>query len=178
MAQPFQRAQRRGTAVPGSVIRQYRPVADPSLPQAVQDAFRQMPDQIYSLRQQHGPAVVQVQGNGNPITVTTDPLGAGLTLKLTRPGNWVIQAAIALTIAGDPSQIFTASLTCGGGRLGTVANWNSATDGQVMVHQSWNFTSRTGTELVVLLIQKDGGAGTSAVIPGNSTLVATWQGTE
>jgi hypothetical protein len=137
-----------------------------------------MPEQIYNLRQKFGPVVIHVNGTGNPIKVTVNPLGAGLTLRLTRPGNWVIAAAIALTIAGDPSQLFTASLTCGGGRLGTVATWNSASDGQVMMHQSWSFTSRSGDETVVLLIQKDGGAGTSAVIPANSTLVATWQGTE
>lgn len=162
----------------GNVIRQFRPITDPSLPQTVQDAFRQIPDQIYSLRQQHGPTNVYSQGTGKPVKVTTIPLGVGLSFKLTRPGNWIVNAAIALTIAGDPSQIFTIFLIVGGNQQELSAQWNSATDGQVMMHQQWQFVSKTGDETVVLLISKNGGAGTSSVDPKTSTLTAVYAGTQ
>ncbi len=161
-----------------NVVRQYRPITDPSLPQTVQDAFRQMPDQIYSLRQQHGPRNVYAQGSGDPIVVTTDPLGAGLTLKLTRPGIWVITASVALSIIGDSGQVFTLSLTVAGARQGLAAEWNSPGDTAVTMHQQWQFESKTGNETVVLQIQKDGGAGTSSVNPINSTLTAVYAGTQ
>lgn len=181
MPQPSDTAKARkqaAAATSGNVVRQYRPLTDPSLPQTVQDAFRQMPDQIYSLRQQFGPTNVYAQGNGNPVTVTTTPLGCGLTLKLTRPGNWIINAAVALTIAGDPTQTFTLLLSVGTKQQGLAAQWNSATDGQVMMHQQWQYVSQDGNETVVLLIQKDGGGGTSAVSPLSSTLTAVYAGTQ
>lgn len=176
--QPFNVKQKRQPQLPGSVARQYRPMTDPSLPQAVQDAFRQMPDQIYNLRQKLGPANISVAGVGNPITVTVLSLGAGLTLKLTRPGTWIIAAAVALSIVGDNGQIFTLSLSVAGGRQGLVGTWQSPGDAQVMMHQQWSFVSQNGDDTCVLLIQKDAGTGTSAVIPINSTLVATYAGTQ
>lgn len=177
MAQPFDVRTRRGTLKPGSVVRQYRPITDPSLPQTVQDAFRQLPDQIYSLRQQFGPNGIYVQGQGDPITVTTKPLGAGVTLKLTRPGIWIITASVALAIIGDPGQIFTLSLVVGGDRQGLTGQWNSPGDTAVMMHQQWQITSITGKETIVALIVKDGGGGTSAIDPSNSTLSAVYAGT-
>ena len=178
MPQPSDVRTKRGTVKPGSVVRQYRPITDPSLPQTVQDAFRQLPDQVYSLRQQFGPKNIYVQGQGNPIVVTTDPLGAGLTLRLTRPGVWVITASVALNIIADPSQLFTLSLSVGGDRQGLTAQWNSPVDTSVMLHQQWQFVSQNGNESVVLLIQKDGGAGTSAINPNTSALTAVYAGTQ
>jgi hypothetical protein len=162
----------------GGVVRQYRPQTDTSLPQVVQDAFRQMPDQIYNLRQEFGPRNIYVQGSGDPVTVTTDVLGIGLSFKLNRTGKWVINAAVALTIAADPSQVFTLFLAVGGKQQGLTAQWNSATDGQIMMHQQWMFNSQTGDDTVSLLISKDGGSGTSAVNPLSSTLTAVYAGTQ
>lgn len=162
----------------GGVIRQYRPVNDPSLPQTVQDAFRQMPDQIYSLRQQFGPKNVYVQGQGNPITITTSPLGAGLTMRLTRPGVWVITASVALSIVSDNGQLFTLSLVVDGARQGLTGQWNSPANTNVMMHQAWQYISKSGSESVVVLIEKDGGSGTSAVNQNISTLTALYAGTQ
>lgn len=175
IGQPFAIAQQRSQPT-GSVVRQYRAPEDPDIQQPVKDAFRQCFDLIYTGRQQYGPAALFAVGAGDPITVTPDPLGAGLTLNLTRPGTWIIQCSVALAIVADAGQIFTVSLVCGGVRLGAAATVQSAGDAIFSVSQHWQFVSINGNEVCRLLIQKDAGGGTSNVVQPNSTLVAMWQG--
>ena len=175
IGQPFAISQKRSQQS-GSLVRQYRAPEDPEIQQPVKDAFRQCFDLIYTGREQFGPASLFAVGAGDPITVTVDPLGAGLTLNLTRPGTWIIQCSVALSIVADNGQVFTVSLVCGGVRLGAAATVQSPGDAMFTVAQAWQFSSTNGKEVCRLLIQKDGGAGTSNVVQPNSTMVATWQG--
>jgi hypothetical protein len=179
MAQPSDIAKqlKQQKALPGVVDRQYRPATDPMLPQSVKEAFRQIPDQIYNLRQNFGPTNIAVTGTAPPVQVTDAPLSCALTLKLNRPGIWSIAAAVALAVVGDSGSIFTFSLSVAGGRQGLVSTAQLPGNGQIMVHQNWSYTSRNGNETCVLLVQKNTGSGTSNVVPTQSTLVATYAGT-
>ncbi len=108
--------------------------------------------------------------------VTKPASAIGVSVVLDRPGNWLLTAAVALTIVGDPAQIFTLTLAAGPTPQAVTAQWNSATDGQVMLHQTWQIPTVKGGLNCRLLIVKDGGAGTSSVDPINSTLSGLWMG--
>jgi hypothetical protein len=162
------------------IERNYRPPPTGNLVTDV--ALRQILDHIYDLRNSYGPTNVFGKGapNALPVTVpdgSTQPASAiGVSVTLDRPGNWLLTAAVALTIAGDPAQVFTLSLASGPTAQAIVAQWNSATDGQVMLHQTWQIPTVKGGLNCRLLIIKDGGAGTSSVDPINSTLTGMWMG--
>ena len=163
------------------VDRNYRP--PPTGNPVVDVAFRQILDHIYDQRNNYGPT--NVFGKGAPTAaVVTVPsaaaskpaTGIGVTVTLDRPGNWLLTAAVALTITGDHGQIFTVSLTAGGVAQAPFSQWSQGADGMVVIHQTWQYASVKGGTQVQLRIIKDGGAGTSAVNPVNSTLSALWQG--
>ncbi len=162
------------------IDRNYRP--SPTGNPVVDVALRQILDHVYNLRSSYGPANVFGKGapNALPVTVpdgSTRPASAiGVSVVLDRPGNWLLTAAVALTIAGDPSQIFTLTLAAGPTPQAVTAQWNSATDGQVMLHQTWQIPTVKGGLNCRLLIVKDGGGGTSSVDPTNSTLSGLWMG--
>jgi hypothetical protein len=163
-----------------AIDRNYRP--PPTGNHVTDVALRQILDHVYDLRNNYGPSNVFGQGppNANPVTVPAKPKpasGINVSVALDRPGNWLLTAAVTLHIIGDPGQIFTLTLSTGSVLpQPQTAQWNSATDGQVILHQTWQIPSVKGSLNCRLLIMKDGGAGTSFVDPVNSTLSGLWQG--
>lgn len=157
-------------------VYQFRPQPTGNLHQDI--ANRQIVDLIHNIRNSYGPAVLYGVAPKNTLTVVVPvtPTGFSVSVSLTRPGVWVLSASVALNIVGDPSQIFTLALRANQTVQALVAQVNMATDSQVTIHQAWQITAQGG-ENCSLLISKDGGAGTSNVNPLNSTLTATWQGT-
>ncbi len=158
--------------------RQYRP---PPTGNPVTDvALRQILDHVHDLRNNYGPTNLFAKGSGDPVTVpdgSAKPAsGINVQVVLNRPGNWLLTAAVALTITGDNGQIFTLTLAMGSTvQSSHNAQTSSGANAIIMLHQTWQVTSKGG-ENVRLLIVKDGGAGTSSVNPLNSTLSALWQG--
>lgn len=163
-----------------SVDRNYRP--KPTGNQETDVALRQILDHVYDIRNNYGPS--SVFGKGGPtaalVRVTAAPVPAtaiGVSVVLDRPGNWLLTAAVALHIIGDNGQVFTLTISTGAILpQPQTAQWKQGADGQVMLHQTWQIPSVKGGMTCRLLIQKDGGAGTSSVDPRNSTLSALWQG--
>lgn len=160
------------------IDRQYRPKPTGNAEQDV--ANRQIIDHIHDLRNNYGPVNLFSRGISAAVSVpdgsTKPATGIGVQVTLTRPGNWLLTAAVALTIVGDPSQIFTLTLAVGTTvQTSHNAQCSSATDGQLMLHQTWQVVAK-GSENCRLLIVKDGGGGTSSVNGLNSTLSALWQG--
>ena len=157
--------------------RQYRPKPTGNAEQDV--ANRQIIDHIHDIRNNYGPTSIFAKGSGAAVNVPAAPIpatGISTQVTLTRPGQWLLTAAVALSIVSDNAQIFTLTLAVGGTvQSSHVAQWSQSADGQVMLHQTWIVTS-SGKENCRLLIVKDGGAGTSSVNPLNSTLSALWQG--
>ena len=158
--------------------RQYRPKPTGNLEQ--DQANRQILDHIHDLRNNYGPVNLFAKGSGTSVTVpdgsTKPATGIGVQVTLTRPGNWLLTAAVALSIVSDNGQIFTLTLAVGSTvQSSHTAQTSSAADAMVMFHQTWQVTSK-GNENCRLLIVKDGGGGTSYVNPSNSTLSALWQG--
>lgn len=161
-------------------VRQYRPISTGNT--VVDAAHRQMFDQVDSLRNNYGPASLFAVGTGAPVVVpatTGDGNGFSVSTALTRQGTWVITAAVALTIASDPSVQFRMALQVNNVTVTShYCYWTSATDGTVMLHQSWQVASKRGNEVCSLVIRKTSTAtGTSSVDPTSSTITATWQGT-
>jgi len=160
------------------IDRQFRPKPTGNAEQDT--ANRQIIDHLYDIRSNYGPASVFGKGAGTSVTVpdgSTKPAsGIGVQVTLTRPGNWLLTAAVALNIISDNGQIFTLTLAVGSTvQSSHTAQTSSAADAMVMFHQTWQVTAKGG-ENCRLLIVKDGGAGTSYVNPSNSTLSALWQG--
>jgi hypothetical protein len=156
-------------------INQFRPQPTGNLQQDI--ANRQAFDLIHQTRDQFTPLVLSAGGRaGSPVPVATMDTGVGLSITLTRPGVWVIGCAVCLTIAADPSQVFTASLYVGRTKQPTQGKITSATDGTYMMHQYWSVSSASGKDLCRILVAKSGGTGTSSVDPLHSTMMAFWQG--
>lgn len=173
-----QKRQAQNNAQTGSQARVYYPLLDDeSIPLPVRQALRQYGDHLNDIRTNYSPSTQYVRGSGDPVTVTTDPNGFGLSFPFNRQGVWILTAAVCLNLAGDASQNFTLSLYVGTIQQPYFALANQAADGTVMLHQSWQVNSITGEEVCTLKIQKAGGGGTSNVDPSNSTLTGTWQGT-
>lgn len=145
--------------------------------------FRQVFDLIQALRDAFGPTVLFASGSQTgaaitvPVQATQTKLGTGLGLQvsLTRPGTWIVSAAVNLVIAGD-TDFFTLSLTVGASAVPYVAQYKTGANQTIMLCQNWQVTSETGDELLTLWIKKTSGAGTSNVVQANSTMSASWQG--
>lgn len=159
-----------------ATINQWRPTWRPGeVSETVALAFRKLFDYIYTQSQNSAPQAVFVRGTSSVIVATTTG-GVGLKpIVLTRPGTWLVSTSLALTIANDPSQIFTCNLYVNDQKQPYGARINSATDGIQMMTQTWQVPV-TGTATCTLQIIKDGGAGTSYIDGTNSTFSATWQG--
>ncbi len=159
--------------------RQYRPKPTGNVEQDT--ANRQIIDHIHDIRNNYGPTNIFAKGTtSTPVRVpdaTTAPAtGIGVQVMLSRPGNWLLTAAVALTVDGDAGSIFTLSLAQGSTvQSSHVAQWSQAADGMAIIHQIWQLSSK-GKDNCRLLIVKDSGAGTSYVNPANSTLSALWMG--
>jgi len=164
--------------------RQYRPNLPADTPVQVRQAFRQVFDIANGIRDGFSPTSLFTKGNatGDPIVVpvgaTADNQGTslGLQLQLSRPGNWLISANVNLQIIGDTGQLFTLALILGQAPQSHSAQVNPSADQIQMVQQSWQVQSVSGDEIARLYIKKAAGAGTSAVLPQNTTFTATWQG--
>ena len=161
-------------------VRQYRPISTGDT--VIDNAHRQMFDAVDSLRANYGPTSLFSKGSGVPVTVinTDTPPGNAfsVSLQLNRQGTWMITAAVSLIITADPSVDFTLGLTVNNTTIEHFAVVNQATDGSVMMHQSWQIAAKLGNEVCTLVIRKPlAAAGTSTVDPLNSTLSAFWQGT-
>lgn len=163
--------------------RQFRPVFTDAVPRELQEAFRQTIDNVQAQRTAYSPMSIYSAGMGAALKV---PVGAsasdygsglGLTVTLSRIGNWLITAAVCLNIVGDANQLFTLTLQVGPNPQGTKALAQAAATTTQMMHQTWQITSPTGIDLCRLLIKKAGGAGTSNVDVQHTSLTATWQGT-
>ncbi|HKT90093.1 MAG TPA: hypothetical protein VJQ59_16730 [Candidatus Sulfotelmatobacter sp.] len=145
----------------------------------VQQAFRQTFDLINAGQNSLGPASLFQNGSGDKVTIpatTTDPgSGFGLALTLSRPGTWIITAAISVAIQLDSSSTFSLSLIVGSTKQAQAGKLQSGVDGVYTIHQVWQITT-SGGDLCRLLIAKDAGSGTSYVDVSNSTMSATWQG--
>lgn len=102
--------------------------------------------------------------------------GIGLQVQLTRTGVWILGASVSLNAIGDTGQLFSLRLTVNDSPQGLAGVMQPAGDGTVSIVQFWQVASITGDERCVLKISKLAGGGTSAVIPGTSTIMATWQG--
>ena len=169
-----------GQTQPPQPTRMYRPGPTGNL--QIDTAFRQIIDNQQGLRDAYGPTSLVSVGTGVPVTVpntdTDDGNGFSVSLQLNRQGTWMLTAAVSLIIANDPSIDFRLALQVN--RNTQTSHYgviNSATDGKLMFHQSWQVTSVTGDETCTLVIRKEAaGAGTSTVDPLNSTLTALWQG--
>lgn len=180
---PFQKLTGRSssqTTAKTPQVTQYRPINTGNT--VVDNAHRQMFDAVDSLRTNYGPSSLFAVGTGDPVLVpptTGDGNGFSVSVTLTRQGTWVITAAVALTIASDPSVQFRMALQVNNVTVTShYCYWNSATDGLVMLHQSWQVAAPLGNEVCALIIRKDSTAtGTSSVDPISSTITATWQGT-
>ena len=159
---------------------QYRPVLGPEVHKDVKDAFRKITDLMYEHRDSLGPAslIADVVGVPDPVKVPADPNppgGFGITLRLTRPGSWIVQGSAALTVAGDGGQVFSLILMMGSTAQARQGKLQPTGDSMAMLQQSWQVAA-SGGETLRLMIQKDGGSGTSSVDPLHSTMTATWQG--
>lgn len=165
-----------------AIDRNYRP--PPTGNHVTDVALRQILDHVYDLRNNYGPANVFGKGGPTAVLVTVPSKAAskpataiGVSVTLSRPGTWLLTAAVALHIVGDNGQIFTLSLSTGAVLpQPQTAQWKQGADGQVMLHQTWQIPTVNGGLNCRLLIIKDGGAGTSSVDPRNSTLSGLWQG--
>ncbi len=148
----------------------------------LQDAFRQIYDFFYQLRDNGGPVSLFTKGELTGPTqlvlaeVTPADLGSSLGLQLTlqRPGTWTISAAVCLSIEGD-TDLFTLSLVVGQTPVPYTALRKAGADEIVMLAQNWS-VAVTGGEVLTLWLKKAAGAGTSNVIPGNTTMTAEWMG--
>lgn len=169
---------------------QYRPIL-PNLPanadsytrqlhDTINQAFRQAFDNINNQANSNSPTSLFAKGSGKtvPVPVSTTKVGSGfgVSLTLSRPGKWIITAAVALNIVSDSNEPFTLSLSVGSVTEPQTAVVQQSGNGSLMMHQSWQITSSSGTDLCTLYIRKKAGSGTSNVDPANSTLTATWQG--
>jgi len=165
-------------------VREYRPNLPADTPPQMKQFARQTLDLVNGIRDGFSPTSLFTKGNatGDPIVVpvgaTADNQGTslGLQLQLSRPGNWLISANVNLHIIGDTGQLFTLALILGQAPQSHSAQVNPSADQIQMVQQSWQVQSVSGDEIARLYIKKDGGAGTSAELPGNTTFTATWQG--
>lgn len=148
----------------------------------LQDGFRQIYDFFYQLRDNGGPASLFTKGEltGAPQEVLAEvipsDLGSSLGLQLTlaRPGTWTISAAVCLSIEGD-TDLFTLSLVVGQTPVPYTALRQAGADEIVMLAQNWSVVVNGG-EVLTLWIKKAAGAGTSNVIPANTTMTAEWMG--
>lgn len=160
-------------------VRQYRPINTGNT--VIDNAHRQVFDAVDDLRNNFGPASLFSVGTGKPVDVpatTGDGNGFSVITQLTRQGTWIITAAVALTITADASVQFRMALQVNDVTVTShYCYWNSATDGLVVLHQSWQIPAPNGNEVCKLVIRRDSTAtGTSSVDPTNSTITATWQG--
>ncbi len=161
-------------------------VADPGVAvgsyQELDNAFRQIYDFFYQLRDTGGPVSLFSVGNltGDPQVVLAEVSPAdrgsslGLQLTLQRPGTWTISAAVCLAIVGD-TDLFTLSLVVGSTPIPYVGLRQVGADEITMLHQNWSLVAQGG-EVLTLWMKKAAGAGTSNVIPGNTTMTAEWMG--
>ena len=155
--------------------RQFRPV--PTGDAQTDMNWRRAFDLTYDNRENFGPATLFSRGTLDSVTIAANQdNGFGVTIKLSRPGTWIVQCSVNLSIVADPSQLFTVSLYVDGTRQPYFADCSSGTDGTYILVQNWNIFANGG-ELCVLYVRKDGGGGTSAVLPKNCTMIALWQGT-
>jgi hypothetical protein len=148
----------------------------------LQDGFRQIYDFFYQLRDNGGPSSLFTKGELTGATqavlaqTSAGDLGSSLGLQLTlaRPGTWTISTAVCLSIEGD-TDLFTLSLVVGQTPLPYTALRQAGADEIVMLAQNWSVAVQGG-EILTLWIKKAAGAGTSNVIPGNTTMTAEWMG--
>lgn len=147
--------------------------------------LRRIVDLIFEIRDGYTPTGLYSQGdpNGDPILVPastgTADLGTsmGLQVQFTRPGLWFLGCSIALSSIGDTGEQFSLFLSVGNSPQSLIGIATPAGDGTTSLVQLWQAISITGSENAVLTIKKDAAAaGTSTVLPGSSTLWATWQG--
>lgn len=180
---PFQKLTGRSssqTTAKTPQVRQYRPISTGDT--VVDNAHRQMFDAVDNLRSNYGPVSLFAVGTGAavPVPATAEDGNAfSVSVVLNRQGTWILTCAIALTVVGDPSIQFRAALQVNRATITShYCVFNSATDGQYMLHQSWQISAPLGNENCTLVIRKDvGAAGTSSVDPTSSTLTAQWAGT-
>lgn len=150
--------------------------------QELENAFRQIYDFFYQLRDGGGPVSLFTVGNltGDPQTVLAEASASdrgsslGLQLTLQRPGTWTISAAVCLSIEGD-TDLFTLSLIVASTPVPYVGLRQAGADEICMLHQNWSVVAQGG-EVLTLWMKKAAGAGTSNVIPGNTTMTAEWMG--
>ncbi len=150
--------------------------------QELDNAFRQIYDFFYQLRDSGGPvslfAVGDLTGGTQLVLAETTPAdrgsSLGLQLTLQRPGTWTVSAAVCLAIVGD-TDLFTLSLVVSATPVPYVGLRQSLADEIVMLHQNWSVVVQGG-EVLTLWMKKAAGAGTSNVIPGNTTMTAEWMG--
>jgi len=151
---------------------------------AIKKAFKDYGDLFYQLRNLWTPTALYAQGSSTgvpivvPVAADASDLGTGidLQLQLTRTGLWIIAASVSLQAIGDTGETFTLSLSVNNSPQSLTGVVSPAGDGISPVVQFWQISSTTGDERCVLRMSKIAGGGTSAVIPANSTMTATWQG--
>lgn len=150
--------------------------------QELENAFRQIYDFFYQLRDSGGPVSLFTVGEltGDPQTVLAEASASdrgsslGLQLTLQRAGTWTISAAVCLSIEGD-TDLFTLSLIVGATPVPYVGLRQAGANEICMLHQNWSVVAQGG-EVLTLWMKKAAGAGTSNVIPGNTTMTAEWMG--
>jgi hypothetical protein len=165
-------------------LNQYRPNFGPEVPRSVQEFARQTLDLAQGQREAYGPGSLFDRGNPTgvaipvPAAASATDLGTslGLSITLNRPGNWAISASVALQVIGDHGQVFTLSLAIALSPQGNPGILSPAADQITPMAQHWQVQSLAGGDILRLYIVKDGGGGTSQVLPANTTFSATWQG--
>lgn len=150
----------------------------------IKKAFKDYGDLFYQLRNGWTPLALYTQGDATgapivvPVAASASDLGTGIGLQVqfTRAGVWILGASASLQAIGDTGQTFTLSLIVNDSPQALTGIVVPAGDGTTPIVQFWQVASVTGNETCVLKIAKIAGGGTSAIIPANSTITATWQG--
>lgn len=165
-------------------LRQKAPEESKELAEYLSQIFRKVFDYINEIRNVWTPLILFAAGGSTAddvdVPVQADAADRGTSfmsnLTFSRPGKWLVTAAVNLSIDGD-TDVFTLSLLVNGTAVNPFATWQATADTIVMMHQQWLVQSITGTENVTLRIKKAAGAGASVVVPSNSTMSAVWEGT-
>jgi len=146
-----------------------------AVPYTVKEAFRRLLDFIYELRDQLGPLTIWARGADISQTIDVAPVAVnGCSVTLPRTGNWLVTGCFTILVA-DSAQLFTGSLRRTGDIPQQYANLEAASGTTATVCQQWLIAAQRN-ETVSLVIQKEGGGGTSEVLGTQSTISATWAG--
>lgn len=152
-------------------------------PQWLKEFVRRVMDFSYQQRDTLSPAVVSGTGRETVLVGSTPNTIEGMVLTLNRPGTWVVQAMVEVSIAtviragcGGNSVTFDLGLTVDGVAQATTAVLKilAAPMDQTMVGL-WRIRANQDSVISATIV-KEGSGGVAYAFGQNSSLVATWQG--